>query len=55
MITTHDISTYSDGYRLRIAFCKKCSREGLELLADCPGEIINETVDKKLDKKSEPS
>lgn len=51
----HSIGYYSQGdSRVRIQFCRKCSKEGLQLALepDCPGEIpkIN---DQSLDKEKQ--
>ena len=40
MTKPHSIDYYPDGIT-RVAYCKICSAEGLELLEDCPKEIIN--------------
>ena len=51
----HDIKSYSDSWK-KIDYCAICGKEGNEIIGtDCPGEIINESVDKKLDNKLEPS
>lgn len=48
----HEIKRYHDGYKW-IEYCIFCSKEGEELVAneECSGEI----VDKKIDKRPEPS
>ncbi len=45
MTKQHDITYYQDGY-VQVAYCKKCSAEGLKLLEDCPQKIEN-TLDEK--------
>lgn len=47
----HEVKSYSDSLKM-IPYCAICGKEGDELIAtECSGEI----VDKKLDKKLEPS
>ena len=45
MTKQHDLAYYQDGY-VRVAYCRKCSAEGLKLLEDCPQKIEN-TLDEK--------
>lgn len=45
MSNQHDIAYYSDG-RVSVAYCKKCSAEGENLLENCP-QKIEKTLDEK--------
>ena len=38
MTKQHDVAYYKDGY-VSVAYCRKCSAEGLELQKECSGKF----------------
>jgi len=46
MTKQHDVAYYKDGH-VSVAYCKRCSAEGLKLLEDCPQKIENALDEKK--------
>ena len=57
MTKQHVIAYYLDGH-VQVAYCKKCSAEGQNLLDDCPQKVlpINEDFfDLLLDEKKQKS
>lgn len=47
MTKQHELAYYNDG-NVKVAYCRKCSAEGLKLLEDCPQKIENTLDEKKL-------
>jgi len=46
MTKQHELAYYNDGH-VKVAYCRKCSAEGLKLLEDCPQKIEKPLDEKK--------
>lgn len=56
MTKQHDLGHYQDGH-VSVAYCKRCSAEGLNLLEDCPQKVtLTQNIsEKSLDEKKQTS